>query len=180
MGFLEDLRRQKAVEEARLKDIYLRNERANKVWEEQRARFVRRAIEAKKQFDESGLRILIIQLSELKPIEFEIHEIHEDHPEFSFDDYHLLKVTLPTVEVYDSPGRIDSRMTRTFRFFQIVTSPDGTIKFNGGIEGSSIVSKNLWRNNKSIIEESLGRVYENPQIQIQVFKGGYNTGRDSW
>lgn len=181
--FLENLKRQKEIErEVRetQAQLELRQKAAAKKAEEERIeekkeQAFRLAREAKKQFYESGLPDLIHKLLKVYPkLNFEIrHEAPEEesydfrtrhnmaYSSYGYDYYRGNEKHVSVVILHDVEDYNDEPVTKVF--FQIVTTHDGIIRFNGGWRGSSIVPKDIWKNNTSVLEEALGKAYKHPQ-----------------
>lgn len=164
MSFLEDLRRKNLAKEEALKRARSEEDLAEKIKREaeteRNSRTFQQALQAKRCFNESGIKDLIDELQKIEKKRFKIL-MHPDELERRNQD------------IYTGPEQFEYRVTlsdthlngefKFIEFFSIVATSDGTIRFSGDKKGSSTVPKNVWINNKSALEDALGKVYENPQ-----------------
>jgi len=157
MGFLEELRKQKAAETEASRQY---EEKRRREAEELKTKFTA----SKKQFEDSGLRDLIDELFKI-------------NPQLRFDPrgkgsmiavnytYQLLISGRADLTSFGGKIFVHHGYSGYEHTLQIITTPEGEIRFNGDKDrGSSIVSKNAWNNNKSILEEALGKAYKNPKV----------------
>lgn len=161
MRFLENLRR--PTREPKVSKI-------GWIAEEQRKdrQNLQLAREAKRQFEKSGMPGLIRDLLKGTPgLKFAESAIDWTSYVDGYYPSRFLYRGVYSCEVIleDVPEYHDDPMTRVF--IGIVTSPDGTIKFNGDEEGSSILTKDTWKNNKSVLRDALDRAYKNPHRIIR-------------
>ncbi|MEK7517572.1 MAG: hypothetical protein AAB583_03400 [Patescibacteria group bacterium] len=172
MGFLENLNRRKEIERERWGQAELTRKREER--DRTQAKVKERIeafalfLQAKKQFDESGLRVLIDRLLAIEPKLKFVERLKEGSPYYSPEYYlgegeYLCEVILS--ERTDFSKYHDN--TKIYKSIGIVATHDGTIRFDGNRKkGSSVVPKNIWKNNKNVLEEDLGKAYENPQEAI--------------
>lgn len=168
MGFIEDFRRKKEAEIAIGKQLDLRHsaERERKHSEEiaKNNQELQLAREAKRQFEESGLKSLIDSLLQIQPeLRFMVFtETEGDYPNFYHEGQYLCNITI----------------TNSLSI-EIATTHDGTIRFNGDREkGSSTITKRKWESNKSVLEEALGKAYKNPHYSsYDAQEGQMRSGR---
>ena len=186
MGFLEELRKEKAMEQAMAEEKSRRERRERierevakaeirKADEERKARILQSAIESKKQFYESGLGDLINELSEVcgagveerseAPMAVGDIGAPRNNRRRQYFNYKVSNNDLGKhVCEVNFPGEPYS-----LSFFRITTTPDGTIIFEGGkinkrTQLKITINKNKWKGNRDVLEDALGRVYGNPII----------------
>lgn len=169
MGFLENLRRQKELTEAACRQETLRKmaheERVNEEKKKRNTDKLESALEAKKQFDQSGLMDLIRQLLDIQRgllFKEDNYSYWVNHPTEYFEGRsHDCQIFLET------ETNVERRRTRWVeKYIHIKTTSDGTIEFSGGKNGCSVLYKNKWVNNKNVLEEALGKAYSDPIVTV--------------
>lgn len=169
MGFLEDLRKQKAREveaqrqaelrkEEERKQSYIRRE-AESIGKKHRRQLVE---EARRRFQQSGVGTLIAELGKLGGYR-EFYEHFSTDPDlYSSAESYVYEIRIRRTE---TSARDYDSVTVEEKSIEIETIADGTIKFKGGLFGSTTVSQATWENNRVTLEQALGKAYNHPKIK---------------
>lgn len=178
MGFIEDLRKQKAAEAEASRQSELREEAReesnDKLRTERKKTVLQEAILAKKQFDESGVENLIHALLGITGGVFRRDPAwrhNQDVPLFySGNGKYECEVSFPDL-IRDRTYIVDIFNV----FIGIDATHDGAIIFRGdGRRGSSVVPKNVWKRDKNALENAFGKAYKHPQKKL--LEGGHEEG----
>ncbi|MDO8582913.1 MAG: hypothetical protein Q7R51_00085 [bacterium] len=181
MSFLEDLRRQKAAKEAemqinrqKLLEDDKRREEADQTAKRERNRIKQLIDAAKAQFDESGIKALVDELLRVKP---DIRFGPKNDFSGGTEEKYKCELILDQSSNFDGSGHI--------RFIEIDTASDGTITFRGGPTWAIVqsegflrrkvgkviavpleisIGRDKWIGNRDLLEDALGKVYENPKL----------------
>lgn len=154
-NFLEDLRRKKESEEEVRRQEVLRgrlfqvNQEKERDLAEKRASLLRK--ESKRQFDESEIKDLIDELLKIDTkLKFSSPEPYPWHDKYQCE----IEISGFPIRAYDDCTTVS---------IPVIADCDGVITITGkNKKNSSTIAKNLWKNNKGILEEALGKAYENP------------------
>lgn len=170
MGWIEDLGKQNvekentekmAIEKRRL-DL-LERERKEKIHkaevdeiERQRPKdYSEYGQKAKMYFEESGLRMLLNKLVDVKAGAISERELKDQFIQKVKQDYEM---------VFD----VTFNLSDGSHYMLIRTDVDGEIHFNAGVNGNGVwnngesVSKKKWTNNRVVLENALRTAYEHP------------------
>lgn len=157
MGFIEDERRRKAAEldaQRRRSSLMQQQERDRRQREASKEAAIKaQAAKSKQQFEQSGLREMIEELKNLGS--------HESIFEFNMGVNHSVDITV------SQKGLVSNEV-------KIETTPDGTIKIQGGLLGSTTLSKDKWqgKNGKEALERALGKGYKHPLMEVYKARPG--------
>lgn len=165
MGFIEDLRKQNAAANEPFK-VY--EEKGRKVAEERRAM----AMASNKHFKDSGSEDLIRRVGKLSGEQFywytreaSLTDWTISNPYTTYDVNHFCEITVSGKGYWQGRNLQFMEYPDGRTYFEIVTTPEGEIRFKGNPEkGSSIIRVSVWKNNKEAIEEAFGRAYRNPMV----------------
>ncbi len=178
MGFIEELRRKKAGEEASRKQQALRSnqeqefqKQMNQYLERRKAeRIIQERIiqekfekkwrlseEAEKRFFQSGIDKMIEEVAKLgglRPIFFTV----------SGEGTYKCRIEISSYTRF--PSFPKGGFVRTV-YIEVEATPAGDMRFKGGFIGSSTVKQIDWETDKTILERSLGKAYYHPKIEIR-------------
>ncbi len=109
--------------------------------------------------------------SEFVPRTYDMDRAEHDHGSYNGDEQYTCRFIIQPMytrlrDITGSSLAVTGVSVKEGIFFDIITSSDGTIRFIGGDHGSSIVSKNKWKNNKNVLEDALGKAYEHPIREV--------------
>ncbi len=175
MGFIEELRKQKAYREKSIQDKRANREiqSSQRLAEQQRVEYAR--TEAVRQgrafFEASYFPQLLIELRgvaswiKVFPRDAEHyldHAKYSSRPNLSRDSF-VEEVLLGSSYKGHRDNRwgIYSRVTRE-KLILIESRRDGTIVVHGGLLSSTTMQRNTWTDNRRIQEEALGKAFNHP------------------
>lgn len=167
MGLIEDLRRKRAKEEELEKQRTLIKQAQNIAlsWQQEKTAIEKKHLkvlrgEAEKRFQKSGLWEIITLVSKLGG----------GNPwNYGDDSKGIYKCGIVISEEkipdkYWFGGETGEGVIKEEKV-EIEIDSWGTIKFRGGIFGSSTVRQSTWEQDGNVLEEALGRVYNNPKLE---------------
>lgn len=189
MGFLEDLRKQKATEaEAlriarqnseterlagleRAKEQKLQQEREKRLREDSWRK-------AKDHFEQSGVRDMLNEVVRLGAgsMSEDLSNRHRGTVKFEkhHDNSQFFNVFLG---IREEEGYTESgNPCRKSLFVNIYTDAEGTITFQGGIK--IWIPKAQWASNRDVLERTLQKTYENPDVHIHSVNYGSSSTPD--
>jgi len=175
MGFIENERRRKAAElEAQRKSQSIREQQKQQERERRqreaseeatiRARAAQSRQQSKQQFEQSGLGGMITELGKIGS-----HKEVVASNKWSEGVNHVVTIKLTDF----TGGSLNKRV-------EIKTGADGTINIQGGLFGSTTISKDKWqgKNGQEALEKALGKAYKHPLVEVRPSsRAGSSLGR---
>ena len=151
MGFIEDERRKALGIEAQRRHNELLEQQEQETYrrmkEEMKAEGERIGAlgkKAKQQFEQSGLGNMIRELKVLNS--------HKGAYDIAFGGIHKVYII------------VDNGAYENDKSIEIETDADGTIKIQGGRNGSTTISREEWQRDGNAMENALGMAYKHPIV----------------